>query len=91
MNRISTTALLATLTFAVTLLPAHAEGPAPQCYAQRADFLIGKRLTREVREQARVAARANTVTVNSLSQDFDPDRLRIITDFDEVITRMYCG
>nr|WP_180202148.1 peptidase inhibitor [Pseudomonas sp. SbOxS1]NYU01484.1 peptidase inhibitor [Pseudomonas sp. SbOxS1] len=91
MNRISTTTLLATLIFTATLMPAYAEEPAPRCYAQRADFLIGKHLTREVREQARVAARASTVTVNSLSQEFDPERLRIITDFDEVITRMYCG
>ena len=88
MKTLLTTGLLAGLIF---VLPAYAEEPPPRCYAQRADFLIGQRLTRETREQARVEARATTVTVNSLSQEYEPERLRITTDWDNVITRMNCG
>jgi hypothetical protein len=51
MKTLLTTGLLAGLIF---VLPAYAEEPPPRCYAQRADFLIGQRLTLETREQARV-------------------------------------
>jgi hypothetical protein len=88
MKTLLTTGLLAGLIF---VLPAYAEEPPPRCYAQRADFLIGQRLTRETREQARVEARATTVVVNTRSQEFEPERLRITTNWDNVITRLHCG
>ncbi|MDQ0123830.1 hypothetical protein J2W17_002777 [Pseudomonas lini] len=91
MNRSFTISLLAGLTFAATLTSAHAEESAQQCNAQRAQDFIGVYLTQAVREQARVEARAARVIVNPVTQEFDPRRLRIITDLDLKITRISCG
>ena len=90
MNRFFITGLLAGITLALPMMSAHA-GDSKQCNAQRAGYLIGEYLTRTVLEQARLEARAARVTVNPVSQDFEPDRLKIITDVNLKITGMSCG
>jgi hypothetical protein len=90
MSRLFTAGLLAGLTIALTLMQAHA-GDLKRCNAQRASYLIGEYLTRTVLEQVREETRAAKVIVNPVTQEFDPDRLRIITDLNLKITGMSCG
>jgi hypothetical protein len=90
MNRLFTTGLLVGLTIAMTQMQAHA-AESKQCYAHRASYLVGEYLTRTVLEQARAQARAAKVIVNPVTQEFEPDRLKIITDLDLKITGMSCG
>jgi hypothetical protein len=90
MNRFFTAGLLSALTLALTLMQAHA-GERKQCNAQLASYLIGEHLTRELKERVRVEARATRVVVNPIPQEFEPNRLRIITDESLRITGMSCG
>lgn len=91
MSRRFISSLLTGLTLAVTIIPSHAKEPAQQCNARRADYLVGEILTRTIKETARTEARAANVTVNSLNQEFEVNRLRITTDMDYMITDLSCG
>jgi hypothetical protein len=83
--------LMAGLAFAVTLMPTHASASSKQCDIRYAKHLIGQRLTRAIKEQARVEANASSVVVNREARDVEYNRLQILTDFDLFITDMYCG
>lgn len=85
------TRLVAGLTFAATLTSAHADESSQRCNALRAKDFIGEYLTATIREQARVDARATKVVVNTTNQQFEVNRLRIITDIHLKITHLFCG
>ncbi|WP_392892638.1 peptidase inhibitor [Pseudomonas migulae] len=82
--------LLTGLTLAATLTTAHGDESSQQCNAQWTADFIGQYLTRAIKEQARVEARAAKVVVNLLNQEFEPNRLRIVTEGYKII-RIYCG
>lgn len=90
MNTALTAGLLAGLAFAAPLMSAQAEA-SKQCDTRYASRLIGQRLTLVIKEQARAEANASSVVVNRHTPEFEPDRLRIFTDWDNVIDNMYCG
>ena len=90
MNTVLTSGFLASLTLALTLMQAHAEQPQ-QCNAQQASYLIGQDLTPAIVQQARGEAGTTRVAINPDTQEFVPDRLRIVTDADMKITEISCG
>lgn len=84
--------LLAGLVFPFTLTSAQAEKPSQQCNTRWAqEDLIGQYLTRQNKEKARVDSRAASVVVNRNTPEFEPTRLRIFTDLNGMVIRMYCG
>jgi len=89
MRNLAITVLVANC-FAVNLTPARADESSQQCNANRARHFIGAYLTQSVKTQARIAAGAVRVVVNPVPQDFEPNRLRITTDLNLVITRLEC-
>ncbi|MBV4521621.1 peptidase inhibitor [Pseudomonas sp. SWRI74] len=91
MRKLFIICLLASLAFSASLLPAHADASSKQCDIRYAKDLIGQRLTLAIKEQARAEANAIKVVVNRHTPEFEPDRLRIFTDWDNVISDMYCG
>ena len=81
MRKFFTRRLLTGLTLAATLTTAHADESSQRCNAQRTEVFIGKYLTLAIKEQARVEARAAKVVVNLLDQQFETNRLQIVTDW----------
>ncbi|MBV6824791.1 I78 family peptidase inhibitor [Pseudomonas sp. PD9R] len=91
MNTFLTSGLLAGLSFATLVMPAHADVTPRQCDIRYAKHLIGQPLSLAVKEQARTEANAARVVVNRHTPEFEPNRLRIFTDWDNAISNMYCG
>ncbi len=85
------TSVLASFLLLATLTSVQADTSLQQCSTRWAQDLIGKHLTRAIKEQARKQARAATVVVNSLDRQYENNRLRIQTDLDLKITHIYCG
>ncbi len=90
MRNFLTAVMTASLCSASTLMPVHAETELQHCNASHAKAFIGEHLTRTLKEQVRVAAHAKHVVVNPTHQDFEPNRLRITTDHNLMITRLEC-
>ena len=92
MNTLFTTSLLAGLAFAATMNSAQAQTSSQQCNTRWSqEDLVGQYLTRQNREKARVDSRAASVVVNRDTPEFEPTRLRIFTDINGKVIRMYCG
>ena len=92
MSTLFTASLLAGFTLAATLTSAQADASPQQCNTRWAqEDLIGQYLTQQNKEKARVDSRAASVVVNRNTPEFEPTRLRIFTDINGMVIRMYCG
>jgi hypothetical protein len=92
MGTLFTASLLAGCTFAATLTSAQANASSQQCNTRWSQQdLVGQYLTQQNKEKARVDSRAASVVVNRNTPEFEPTRLRIFTDNDGMVIRMYCG
>lgn len=92
MSTLFTASLLAGFTFAATLTSAQADASSQQCNTRWSQQdLVGQYLTQQNKEKARVDSRAASVVVNRNTPEFEPTRLRIFTDNDGKVIRIYCG
>lgn len=72
-----------------------AEAGHSRCEAKAAEFVVGKKASRELLEQARTRAGAQTARVlgphDVVTLEYRSDRLNLNADENAVITRVNCG